>query len=169
MFLLTRETIAHNITKNQIQITDVDATGFGATFYYFRLGSSVRIWAGDGHEERAIELSKQPDFSYPLPPRAFATVFSYETFHCSERIFALFGQSTSLGIDQGLQLIHGPTIDPRFNNPLKMGLKNLLDEPVIIRWKQQLGKVLFFDVSDTYPLGDHGQAIMQAFGSRGTL
>ena len=169
MFLLTREIIAHNITRREIQISDADPAGFGATFYYFRLGSNVRIWPGHDRQERSIELDRQPNASYELPPGAFATVFSYESFYCSERIFALFGQSTSLAIDHGLQLVHGPTIDPRFNNPLKLGLKNLLDEPVTIRFKQQLGKVLFFDISDTYPLSDHGQSIMRAFESRGTL
>lgn len=169
MFLLTRETIAYNISKGQLGISDAEPAGFGATFYYFRLGSSVKIWGGDSNQERSIELKKQPNQTFSLPPRAYATVLSYESFFCSERIFALFGQTTSLAIEHGLQLVHGPTIDPRFNNPLTMGLKNLLDEPVQIAYKQRLGKVLFFDVSDTYPLGDHGAAIMQAFQSRGAL
>jgi hypothetical protein len=35
-----------------------------------------------------------------------------------------------------------------------MGLENLLSRPREMKYKDVIGKVLFFDVSDTYPVSD---------------
>ena len=64
----------------------------------------------------------------------------------------ILGQCSEI-TNMGLQLINSPFIDPKFNKPLRFGLKNLSNEDAILEFGvTKIGKVSFFDISDTYPI-----------------
>lgn len=87
------------------------------------------------------------------PPRGYALIHSLERIVCSKRVLAIFGQISALP-RKGLRLNHSPTVDPNFGGILEMGLENLLEKPKEIPYGEPIGKVMFFDISDTYPVGD---------------
>lgn len=65
---------------------------------------------------------------------------------------ALFGQSSDL-IKKGGQLLHSPFVDPMFKGKLEIGIKNISNKPIVLEYKKQIiGKISFFDISDTYPI-----------------
>lgn len=92
---------------------------------------------------------------------------SLETFMLSSKVMAIFGQVSDLS-KAGLQLLHSPFIDPTFFGQLELGLANHSGGEVVLEWKQSIGKVCFFDVSDTYPLSPpkKGKAIARKFEER---
>ena len=62
---------------------------------------------------------------------------------------ALIGNQSSFPVNRGVQLLNGPSIDPGFNAPLDLALLNLSDEDVYLDLGDPIGKILFFDISDT--------------------
>lgn len=83
-----------------------------------------------------------------LSAGAYASVWSLEGFELSERVLAIFGHSSSL-FKRGLELIHSPFIDPSFKGQLQLVVRNFSDKEVILNSKDALGKITFFDISDT--------------------
>ena len=55
---------------------------------------------------------------------------------------------------KGLQLIHSPSIDPAFDSALELAVRNNTDAAVRLEVGERIGKVLFFDVSDTVVSAD---------------
>lgn len=90
---------------------------------------------------------------FEIPPKGYVSIESLERFHCSDKVIGIFGQNSNL-ILQGLRLNHSPTIDPTFTGVLDMGIENLLDWPVPIKYADPIAKISFFDISDTYPIKD---------------
>src|SRR5262249_52374533 len=125
-----------------------DADSLNPTSYYFRLGSQYRsLRANDAplHElnERSPKLI--------IPPSGVIKVYSMESFFLSNKVMAIFGQISELA-KFGLQMLHSPFIDPTYHGQLEMAMANPTDESVELEWQQRIGKVCFFDVSDTYPV-----------------
>jgi deoxycytidine triphosphate deaminase len=117
------------------------------TFYYFRLGSEGT------HKGKPFELSNRRESKHlTLEPGDFAVIKTHEAFFLSEQILGIFGQSSDLA-KEGLQVLHSPFIDPGFKGQLKFGIKNLNNIAVSLEFAVSLiGKVCFFDISDTYPI-----------------
>jgi len=78
-------------------------------------------------------------------------VLSYESFYLSDRTFAILGPSTDLQ-KSGLSLRYGQFIDPLFDGKLEVGIHNPFDEEINLKLGDKLGKLCFFDISDTYPI-----------------
>jgi len=128
---------AHYNPKKEIIIGQFEESLFTASYYYFRLGGT----ADDGN----VVPIKQP---FNLRKRELKRVFSLETFELSERAFAILGPCTEL-LFKGLKLHNSPTIDPGFSGSLEMLIENYTDEIVVLEPAMKVGKVVFFDISDS--------------------
>jgi len=106
------------------------------TFYKFRYGASDVN--GKVGTPSTIQLKRG----------ASAAIWSLEGFELSERVFAIFGHSSAL-FKRGLELIHSPFIDPGFPGQLQLVVRNFSDHEVTLTPGEILGKVMFFDISDT--------------------
>jgi deoxycytidine triphosphate deaminase len=153
MFLLTDKMILEYIQEGLLEIRDFDEKFLHPTYYYFRLGKWVGIWNENVKDYHYEELGEPGREVLSIPPRGYALIKSLEWFKCSKKVLAIFGHTSALP-RKGLRLNHSPTIDPNFAGYLEMGLENLLDKHREIRYGDIIGKVLFFDISDTYPVRD---------------
>jgi len=136
-----------------LDIEDFELKLLHPTYYYFRLGKWVRIWDEKRKDYHSDELGEPGKEVLSIPPRGYALIQSLERFTCSKKVLAVFGQISALP-RKGLRLNHSPTIDPNFKGYLEMGLENLLDQPRELRCGDTIGKIVFFDISDTYPVPD---------------
>ena len=152
MFLLNDKMIVEYIERGIIDITDFDKTNLHHTYYYFRLGRYPKVWDDQKNKYKIEELGDESgEYVIEIPPRGYALIQSLERFTFSERVMAIFGQGSALP-RKGLRLNHSPTIDPRFKGYLEMGLENLLPKAREVKFGEPLAKVMFFDISDTYPI-----------------
>lgn len=153
MFLLNNEMILRYQKEGLLSIEDLKLDLIHPTYYYFRLGSPVRVWDESRKDYHLVELDEPGKEVLTIPARGYVLIQSLERFTCSKKILCIFGQVSALA-RKGLRLNHSPTIDPNFRGYLEMGLENLLDRPRELQYGECIGKVLFFDVSDTYPVHD---------------
>jgi len=153
MFLLNDEMILKYKERGWLDIEDFELKLLHPTYYYFRLGKWVQIWDENRKEYSFDELGRPGKKVLCIPARGYGLIQSLERFLCSKRVLAIFGQVSALP-RRGLRLNHSPTIDPNFKGYLEMGLENLLDNPKEIRYGDAIGKIAFFDISDTYPVRD---------------
>ncbi len=149
MFLLNDIKILEFVSENPpryLGIKQFDNNQLQHTSYYFRLGPFYSSRASD----QWTELSSKNQI-LELKPGDYFKVQSFESFWLSEKIIGFFGASSDI-VSLGLRLIHAPFIDPLYDGPLVLGLHNQLKEPISIKFGDPLGKVCFFDISDTYPV-----------------
>jgi len=113
--------------------------------YYVRMGKHLDVLQRDGswESEGVDEL-----ISYEISPHEYVKIWSLEEIALSTDVFGIFGPISDL-IEQGLQLVYSPFIEPLFRGRLRLGLRNMLSCPTQIRMSQPIGKILFFDVSDS--------------------
>lgn len=128
---------AHYQPRGLLRIEPYEPTNHISNFYYFRLGAKDE----DG---KVVEIGK----SLFIPKTGFVRVWSLEAFTFTERILGLFGSLSAL-VAMGLQLVHSPSIDPGFTGRLALGIRNNTAEPVELTVGANIGKLLFFDVSDS--------------------
>jgi len=123
--------------REYIKINPYEEENHISNFYYFRLGAI-------NDNGNLVEIDK----TLTIPKNGFITVWSLEEFIFGERILGLFGNLSAL-VGRGLQLVHSPSIDPGFTGCLSLGIKNNTSDPVDLAMGDRIGKILFFDVSDT--------------------
>ena len=149
MFLLNHQLIRNYVESNSsiLDIWEFTLENLQHTFYYFRLGSEGQI------NDNPFKLSEGSGTNLlTIEPNDFALIKSHETFNLSDKILAIFGQPSDL-VKKGGQLLHSPFVDPRFKGKLELGIKNIGNKPIILEYKKQIiGKISFFDISDTYPI-----------------
>jgi len=158
MFLLNDEMIRKYMDNHLLGIEDFDRGLLLPTHYYFRIGKWVRKWDKKDKNHHPVEIGRPGKEVFEIPPKGYASIISLERFYCSDKVLAIFGQISDLALD-GLRLNHSPTIDPNFAGFLEMGIENLLDWPVELAYGTPIGKILFFDISDTYPIHDIANSI----------
>jgi deoxycytidine triphosphate deaminase len=145
------------------------AANLHPTFYYFRLGPKYsRFDSKSGKWTDGTLTDEDPQIS--VEPYEYLLVESLERFRCSEQVLALFSQSSSL-VRKGLSLRHSAFIDPNFpakqrTGFLEIGLKNEIDAVVDLGLGEDVGKVCFFNVADTYPIGEPKGATGKTFQRR---
>lgn len=128
-------------TSPYLLINDYLAANHKQTFYKFRYGARN-------------EVDKNGDDKYGqsepiiLGPGAFEKIWSLEEFVLSERVLAIFGHSSDLFL-RGLELIHSPFIDPAYPGRLQLIVRNFSNEQVILSLGDIIGKITFFDISET--------------------
>ncbi len=113
--------------------------------YCIRLGEHLEVLRSNGswESESVDEL-----ISYELSPHEYVKIWSLEEMSLSTDVCGIFGPISDL-IEQGLELVYSPFIEPLFRGRLRLGLCNVLSCPIQIRMSQPVGKILFFDVSDS--------------------
>ena len=169
MFLLDDQMITEYMRQGHLNITDFEQTMLHPAYYYFRLGKWVKIFDEQRHDYRPEVIGEPGSEVLSIPAHGYALIQTFERFKLSGRVLGLFGQLSAIP-RKGLRLNHSPTIDPRFDGYLEMGLENLLDRPAQVEYCERIGKVVFFDVSDTYPVGDiKGTLSEEDFRRRGKL
>jgi deoxycytidine triphosphate deaminase len=143
VFVLSRDLlIRHHRIGNQwlIRPFSTDRETLGPYNYYFHLGSVM-----PGGRDAPIGDACQ---EWELKPQQFACAMSYELFNMPWDIMGVFGVITDVSLS-GLQLMHGPTIDPGYSGYLHMGVVNLGSKPITLRRAMRIGKVVFINVLDT--------------------
>jgi len=151
MYLLNEQQIKAYVKAPYGQYLDI--VGFQEEFlqhtsYYFRLGTDYELKGAA--ESRLYRLTDQKP-TLELKPNDYAVIKTLESFFLSDKVLGVFGQASEL-MAAGLALVHSPFIDPLFRGRMEMGLSNLTSKTVSIRLGQIIGKVSFFDISDTYPI-----------------
>ena len=152
MYLLNNRTIEKCISDRAcgnnsiLDIKHFEPQNLEHTFYYFRLGAKYK----DRLSNNWHELTDEGRI-LKIPGNSYFTIRSLERFETSNQVLGIMGQSTDL-IKYGLILVHSPYIDPVYNGPLVLGIHNPLPEEVSLELGQTLGKVSFFNISDTYPI-----------------
>jgi len=152
MYLLNHEQIRRYVAAPRgtyLDIINFDSTRLQHTSYYFGVGRDYEILDGDNF--RLARMNDGRGSILTLPPRGYAIVKSSEIFMLSEKVMGILGPVSDL-MRLGLELVHSPFIDPLFYGQLELGLWNRLERPASISSEQIIGKVSFFDISDTYPI-----------------
>jgi deoxycytidine triphosphate deaminase len=128
-------------TSPYLLIEDYLAANHKQTFYKFRFGAKNKVDKnGDdvyGEEEPVV-----------LERGAFEKIWSLEKFVLSERVLAIFGHSSDLFL-RGLELINSPFIDPAYPGKLQLIVRNFSNEQVTLSVGDIIGKITFFDISET--------------------
>lgn len=152
MYLLNAQQIKRHVDSPRGQYLDIvnfDERKLQHTAYYFSLGDHCEIVTGTG-ESQITRLTEQMPY-LNLGPHGYALVQTHETFLLSDKLIGVLGQTTKLA-QAGLELVHSPFIDPLYYGRLVFGLSNRLPTVARIRLGDRLGKISFFDISDTYPV-----------------
>jgi deoxycytidine triphosphate deaminase len=145
MFLLSERLIRRYMEKKYIQIAGFDARHLYPTCYYFRLGKMAGIPGPNGWQV----IDVQDEGAIVIPPHSVARVESLEHFTMSETTLAFLGNITDFPRVRGLQLLHGPTIDPGWGAVLGLAIRNMTGTPVRVEYGTRIGKAMFFDISDS--------------------
>lgn len=154
MFLIRNDIIKRNAgsdtTWGYLDIERFNEKAVFHTGYYFHLGSTGHIETdnGDWHPFN-LEGPRGQVRTLEIKPGQNAQIWSDENFLLSNRVMAMFGQKTEFGVDEGFELIHGPTIDPGYRGPLKMIARNISKRSQHLRHGQRIGKIIFFDITET--------------------
>jgi deoxycytidine triphosphate deaminase len=155
MYLLNDELIRSYIKKPKGTYLDIhgfDERNLHPTYYYFRLGHHYKMLDRDTGKWETGELDNQNRI-IRLEQFGYVLVKSFERFYLSEKVMAIFGQTSGF-TKSGLQLVHSPFIDPLFDGHLDLGIWNRMPWTVDLEIGHTIGKVKFFDISDTYPIRD---------------
>jgi deoxycytidine triphosphate deaminase len=152
MYLLNRQQLtrhAEDPTSNYLTILNFSKKNLQHTSYYFRLGDTYEIVSSpDEKEIRKISKTKP---ILTVEPNQYILIRSEEIFRMSNKVKAMIG-SCGLTVKNGLLVNYSPFIDPLYDGYLEVGLKNLLSVPVHLKALDIIGKLSFFDISDTYPI-----------------
>jgi deoxycytidine triphosphate deaminase len=153
---MTREDILRSVSTpgGPLQIGNFAPEQLQHTSYYIRLGSVFHRRSQGIVDEPA----KLDDLRFMLHFSAgeYVSVTSVETFRLEATVMALLGNASTVA-DDGITVSTGLTIDPLFpadavSAPLQFGVKNENIDSAAIRFKDNIAKVCFFDVSDSGPM-----------------
>jgi dUTPase len=144
MFLMSDRLIRLYMSRRLIQISNMHDDSLVSTSYYFHLGGHADVYGARG--ERTINIERN---GLTLDPGERASVLSEETFLLSEQVMALLGNRSNNPVEKGVFLLNGPVIDPGYRAPIKVGLMNISTDAVHLDYRDEIGKVIFFEVSDT--------------------
>ena len=177
MYLLNNQQILRAVETlrrgERLDIFPFERSCLQHTAYYFRLGDQIiRTRPPDGHQygpygppydsyiDQVIVLSESERY-FRMEPREYVRIRSFERFALDHATLAILGGLSDLH-RRACQLVHSPFVDPLFpsSDPtsetsggfLELGLLNLSEDSVTLEYKQLIGKIAFFDVSDTYPV-----------------
>lgn len=156
MYLLNRDRISQAVidTNSGLRIGEFDKRFLQHTFYYLRLGDAVQLQKDDGN------WFPQPPLTDTEPliisPGECVRVQTFEDFALDARYFAILGGTTDMALD-GLSVLHGPFLDPHYPRPknsvpLKLAIVNCSRAQVTLKLGDRIGKIAFFEISDTYPV-----------------
>lgn len=152
MYLLNSSKILEYSNQSPFQdlhIKYLSEDNLNPSSYYFRIGNHFSENRGD-----KWQTLSEKNQTITIQPNQLILVTSLESFRLSKRVFGIIGPSTDMQ-KYGLRILYGQFIDPMFDGHLEIGIHNPFNESISIKFKETLGKVCFFDVSDTYPILDN--------------
>ena len=139
MFLLSREIVEGvYLPKGYLSIAPFEPEQFVSGSYTFRLGA---VAGKEGPAKVTEPLQVKPGES--------VQIWSFEIFDMRGRTLGIIGNTTKL-IQKGLGLMHSPCIDPAFDGSLELVVMNKGTEVVVLEPQAPIGKVLLFDVSESF-------------------
>lgn len=166
MFLMNGQMIHENSAGKDglLKIAPLYKKELNPTYYNFCLGNLFLRWSVEDDKWQRGDLSIPGEEVLIIKPNEFLIIQTEERFKCSDQAMGIIGPSTRLN-RLGLTLRNSPFIDPNFPAEempgyLEFGLKNELPREIRLKHKTVIGKVCFFNISDTYPIGNtrKGQA-----------
>jgi deoxycytidine triphosphate deaminase len=128
-----------------MRIKGLERRNLFPTCYYFRLGYIARV-PSSSEGLRTVDLRHDPLI---IPPGTVAEVTTREHFELGDNILGLLGNQTRFPMERGLQLLHGPSIDPGYDAPLQLALFNIGGVEARLDYGDLIGKAMFFDISDS--------------------
>lgn len=152
MYLLNRQQLvrhAEDPTSNYLTILNFLKKNLQHTSYYFRLGETYEIVNSPDDKEIKKLTKAKPILT--IEPNQYILVRSEEIFRISDKVKVMVG-SCGISVQNGIMINFSPFIDPLYDGYLEVGIKNLLNVPVHLKMLDILGKLSFFDISDTYPI-----------------
>lgn len=152
MYLLNRQQLirhAEDTTSNYLTIYNFLKKNLQHTSYYYRLGDTYEIVNGPDDKEIKKLTKTKPILT--IEPDQYILVRSEEIFRLSDKLKAMVG-SCGDSVQNGLIINHSPFIDPLYDGYLEVGIKNILNISVHLKMSDIIGKLSFFDISDTYPI-----------------
>jgi deoxycytidine triphosphate deaminase len=141
--------IKRYLAEKIIEIEQFNEKNLLPTFYYFSLGDCVGIWNENLNSYKYQRYENANNLI--IPARGYVLIKSLERFSLSNKVLGLFSQISSLP-QAGIRLNHSLSVDPGFKGRLEMGLENVLNKDAVIPIGSAIGKIVFFDVTDTYPI-----------------
>jgi deoxycytidine triphosphate deaminase len=164
LFLLSDD-LVKRYARRGLRIINADENNFFPTCYYFRLGEAIQY-----------PFSDSPLTSHPIPKKGLTLapddqvrVASLEHFRLPEHVMAILGPRTASAVEGGRLLLHGPTVEPGYDARLDLAIKNISPVPINLRTGESIGKIMFYDISDTQleetRLTDEAQRRMKKWGT----
>ncbi len=150
MFLLSDDQILRHMSQGRLRLTPFREDRLLSTCYYFGLGRTVKI-----KESKGSVTNDLADGPVALDPGDLAIVQSEEHFLLPPDILALLGQQTRMPVERGLQLLHGPTVDPSYEGPLDLAVLNVGATSAQLEMSMGIGKASFFNIADSNLPPDH--------------
>jgi deoxycytidine triphosphate deaminase len=152
MYLLNNYQISKHVedaNSNYLDIDNYEKDNLQHTSYYFRLGLSYTTFDEEGNKVQMEAPRKKPIIK--IKPHEYIIVESIEVFTLSDKVKGTIGSLSDM-INKGLQINYSPFIDPLYKGWLSVGIKNLLNKEIDLICGDNIGKVSFYDISDTYPI-----------------
>ena len=138
MYLLSKIELEELNRASQPLISKFSEEHAGDSHYYFRFGGTTADFVGRRAPITNDVLS--------LPPAEVIQVHVLESVVLPWNVLALLGTPTSL-IRSGVQLLHGPSIDPGYSGAIELGVLNVTKEPLKLSLGEPILKALFFDLT----------------------
>ena len=152
MYLLNKQQLVRhteNVNSSYLKILNFKIENLQHTSYYFRLGDTYEIVNSQDDKEIKKLTNAKPVLT--VEPNQYLLVRSKELFRLSDKLKAIVG-SCGDSVSNGLLINYSPFIDPLYDGYLEVGIKNLLNSPIKLKLDQHIGKLSFYDISDTYPI-----------------
>ena len=152
MYLLNRQQLekhANDFNSRYLTIKNFSSKNLQHTSYYFRVGHIYQI-VNSAEDKKLKELTRENRI-LTIEPGQYILIRSAEIFTLSEKVKAFVG-SHGEAVSSGLLVNYSPFIDPLYDGWLEIGVKNLLNTNIHLKMGQKIGKLSFFDISDTYPI-----------------
>ena len=152
MYLLNRQQLERHVSdlnSRYLNIKNFSSKNLQHTSYYFRVGHIYQI-VHNAENKELKELTRENNI-LTIEPGQYVLIRTAEIFTLSEKVKAFIG-SNGDSVSNGLLINYSPFIDPLYDGWLEVGVKNLLDTKVYLKMGQKIGKLSFFDISDTYPI-----------------
>ena len=144
MFLLSDD-LVKRYERRGLKIVNATPDNYFPTCYYFRLGPRAQYPFGQ-EPLTAHAISRS---GLVLEPNDQIRVATMEHFRLPDHVKATLGPRTSNAVERGLLLLHGPTVEPGYDAPLDVGIKNISPFPLTLKQGDSIGKIEFYDISDT--------------------
>ena len=147
MAILGRKEIKDKITGGNLKVEPFSEDSIEPASYDCRLGSVVS--AGRGRHEW------QDSDEFVLKSDSWAAIASEELFELPKDICASYGIRSSLA-RRGVIAFGGPQIDPGYQGRIFVSLYNPTLEPIVLKRRQEVLSVIFYEVSSADDRGYAG-------------